>query len=54
MKKKLKNKLNKFIDKYIKYKCSQCGGVCDLYFYDMDIKREVYKCRDCGYEWIIL
>ena len=45
-------KLENFYYKHFKCHCPDCGGVMDRAFYDMKIGKLVYKCRDCGEEWV--
>lgn len=44
--------LKQAYEKYFKSHCSECGGVMDAIFLDMQSDRLVYRCRDCGKEWI--
>ena len=44
--------LIKIIEKILKPKCPDCGGVMDCIFIDMYVDKCDYKCRDCGKEWI--
>ena len=37
---------------FIKPKCPDCGGKMTYVYYDAEIDRNVYKCEDCGEEWI--
>lgn len=32
--------------------CPFCGGTMDVAFIDMEINKMVYKCRNCGKEWV--
>lgn len=36
----------------IESKCPDCGG--DMYYekYDVACDRDIYKCKNCGKEWI--
>lgn len=43
--------LKKLIKK-LKPKCPCCGGIMDVAFIDMEINKMVYKCRNCGKEWV--
>ena len=44
--------LKRTYEKYFKLHCQNCGGVCDAEMLDMVLDRMMYKCRDCGEEWI--
>lgn len=33
-------------------KCPRCGGKMINLYYDAEIDHNVYKCEDCGKEWI--
>lgn len=46
------NCLKKFYYKYMKSHCPDCNGVMDSIMLDMVFDRLVYKCRDCGKEWM--
>lgn len=45
-------KLKNFYYKYLKCHCPDCDGVMDSVFYNGKIEKLVYKCRDCGNEWV--
>lgn len=45
-------KIIRFFEKIFKLHCPSCGGVLDSAFLDMEIDHVVYKCRNCGKEWI--
>ena len=41
-----------FWEKHFKPHCPDCGGVMDDEMLDMILDKLVYKCRDCGKEWV--
>ena len=41
-----------FWEKHFKPHCPDCGGVMDVEMLDMILDKLVYKCRDCGKEWV--
>lgn len=41
----------KFADLF-KLKCPHCNGDMKSEYYDMRFDRTVYKCENCGKEWI--
>ena len=36
----------------IRPRCPRCGGKLINIYYDAEIDHNVYKCEDCGKEWI--
>lgn len=40
------------IKRLLALKCPDCGGVMRSEFYDMEIDELVYKCEQCGKQWI--
>lgn len=42
----------KFYDKFFKSHCPECGGIMDSVFFDMEINKMVYECRDCGMQFV--
>lgn len=42
----------RFVDKYLKFHCPECGGVMDCTMFDMVWNKLVYECRDCKKEWM--
>lgn len=40
------------IKKLFYLECPSCGGRMDVAFIDMEINKMVYKCRNCGKEWV--
>lgn len=45
-------KILKSIKMIFKLRCPKCGGIMDWKMIDMQFDKNVYKCRDCGKEWI--
>ena len=45
-------KLKNFYYKHLKCHCPDCDGIMDSVFYNSKIEKLVYKCRDCGKEWV--
>lgn len=50
--KKWWERLKTFYYKCFKSHCPDCGGTMDSVYFDMFLDRQVYKCRNCGEEWV--
>lgn len=48
---KLKNKISK-IRKMFEIHCPDCGGILKYEFYDHVHKVDVFRCQECGKEWV--
>lgn len=50
--KKFITKILELIKELFTLRCPDCGGIMRSEFLDMEFDRLVYKCTDCGEEWI--
>ena len=48
----IKEKLKRFYETHFKGHCPDCGGVLQVEMLDMVFDTLVYKCRECGKEWV--
>lgn len=46
--KELKNKISKMFE----LRCPDCGGILKYEFYDTVHKVDVFRCQECGKEWV--
>ena len=49
---KILSKIKSFYHEYFKHHCPECDGVMDSNIFDLTQEVVVYKCRNCGKEWI--
>lgn len=46
------SELKKKLRKIFEIRCPYCNGIMDDIGLDIQINKLVYKCRDCGKEWV--
>lgn len=46
--KNLKNRIRKMFEIY----CPECGGILKYEFYNPIHKVDVFRCQECGKEWV--